>query len=424
MRKEIAENQALQSNMLYFDPIFRPFEKEPSGPSSPIDPSAGLQVKLPSAPIGNGIGPQLPKRAVEYLEDGSIEICYFAPDAKKVEVAGNGGTMTGRYNMELQDDGYWKVVLTGITPGLHYVVFIVDGVLTMNPTMSIGTCGYAMNYIDVPDPNQDFYLLKDVPHGTLHMEHLKSDICGGRYRSLWIYTPAGYDENPDKRYPVLHVLHGGGEDETAWFFQAKLNYIADNTIAEGKCEEMIIVCSTFHSPRDAGDRKVENMNFTDIMVNEIVPFVDSKYRTIPDRHMRALCGLSAGGGQTRQITNSHPEVFANIGQFSSGAGFTEEGISTVPGGLAFSVDGSPVVRFENKFGELFKTPEHYNATMDVTFVTCGTEDPRHKYTEPQVQEFVDKGYNVEYKAYAGAHEFIVWRYSARDFMMRLFKKNK
>ena len=422
MKKEILENQSLHSHMLYYDPVFRPFAiRKDEGPTSSIDPQAGIQVKIPSAGIGLGNGPRKPVRAAEVLEDGTLVITYFAEDAKKVEVAGIGGSFTGRYELKPQGDGYWKVEIPGILPGLHYCVFIVDGVLTMTPTMSIGTCGMAMNYFEVPEPEDDFYLLKDVPHGTIHMEQMKSEICNGRYRNLWVYTPAGY-ESSDKRYPVFHILHGGGENETGWFFQAKLHYIADNLIAEGKCEEMIIVCSTFSSPANAGDGKVENMGFTEIMVNEIVPFIDKKYRTIPDRHMRALAGLSAGGGQTRQITNSHPEVFANMGQFSSGAGFTEEGISTVPGGLAFGVDGKPAARFENKFGELFATPEHYNATMDVTFVTCGTEDPRHKYTEPQVREFVEKGYNIEYASYRGGHEFVVWRYSARDFMMRLFKK--
>lgn len=422
MKKEIRDNQALYQTMLNFDPVHRAFTPPVTSANfSPIDPSAGSKVTLPSSGLGLGEGPQPQKWAITNKDDGSVVVTFYAPGAKRVEIAGIGGSMAGRYDLQPAEGGYWETTLTDIGPGFHYCVYIVDGVITYNPTMPFGFgCSYVMNYFEVPDPEQDFYLLKDVPHGSVRMELMKSEITG-RYRNLWVYTPAGYDTST-KRYPVMHILHGGGENESGWFWQGKLNYIADNLIAEGKCEEMIIVASCFAAPKEVGENLFVNEEFPKVMTEEIVPFIDSKFRTIADRHHRAISGLSAGGGQARSIGHGYPEVFANLGQFSCGGGFSVEGISTVSGGFSLGPGGTARRNpYEDKYIELFKTPEHFNETMDVTFIACGTDDPRHKYTEPQVNELREKGYNIEYACYPGYHEWDVWRYSARDFMMRLFK---
>lgn len=419
MKKEIRDNQAIYAHLLDFDPIHRKFvapEKK-----SAIDPSAGSKVSMPSAGLGLGTGGFEPVHAARTLDDGRVEITYFAPDAKRVEIAGMGGSMPGRYDLEPQGDGYWRVLIDDVGPGFHFCVFIVDGVLTFSPTMPFGYgFSYVMNYFEVPDPNEDFYLLKDVPHGAIRMELMKSERTG-RYRNLWVYTPHGYDTS-DKRYPVMHILHGGGENEAGWFWQGKLNYIADNLIAEGKCEEMIIVASSFAAMRELDDGKFINDSFPKVMVDEIVPFIDANYRTIADRNHRAMAGLSAGGSMARQIAHGFPETFANLGQFSCGAGFSVTGISTVENKLFPGPMGSHPAEMTEKYQKLFSSPESYNKTMDLTFITCGTDDPRHQYTEPQVKELRDMGFNVEYSCYPGHHEWDVWRYSARDYMIRLFRK--
>ena len=418
MKKEIRNNQALYSQILNFDPVNRKFA--PPAPKSAIDPSAGSKVELPSAGLGFGTTQFDHIPGYRTLDDGTIEVTYFAPDAKTVEIAGNGGSMPGRYQMEPCGDGYWKVLITDVGPGFHYHVYIVDGVITFSPTIPFGFgCSYVLNYMEIPDPNEDFYLLKDVPHGSVRMELMKSEITG-RYRNLWVYTPHGYDKS-DKKYPVMHILHGGGENEVGWFWQGKLNYIADNLIAEGLCEEMIIVASCFAAPKEVDEFVYTNESFPEVMTKEIIPFIDENFRTIPDRNHRAMAGLSAGGSMSRQIAHGYPEYFANLGQFSCGAGFAVEGISTVEGTLGFpkSLTQTP---YDAKYAELFKDPQSYNETMDVTFITCGTDDPRHQYTQPQVAELVEKGYNLEYAYYPGYHEWDVWRFSARDYMKRIFKK--
>ena len=224
----------------------------------------------------------------------------------------------------------------------------------------------------MPAPEDDYYQLQRVPHGTIRFEHIWSEMCEC-YRACWIYTPPGYDQQPDKHYPVLYIQHGGGENEAAWIWTARINYIADNFIAAGKMEEMIIVCNTGFVPKRLENGMYSNLDFEDVFVRELVPFIDRNYRTIPERTARAMAGLSMGGGQARFIVHSHPELFAWLGQFSSGAGFV---VSSETGYYGKPVD----------YSELFSTPEHYNSLMRLTFVSCGLDDSRHSYTSRQVQE--------------------------------------
>ena len=397
MKKEIRENQALNSHMLYFDPVNHKVAPLPPFPAD---------GKVPSMPDASRLNvPYDDVSGVRTLDDGSVEITFYAPDAHSVKIVGLGGSMPNSYDMERDVDGYWRVVIDDIAPGFHYHEYLVDGVKTFNPAIPFGYgCSAVLNYIEVPDPNEDFYLLKDVPHGTLHMELMKSKLCG-RYRNAWIYTPPGY-ETSGRRYPVLYIQHGGGENEMGWIWQGKINYIADNLLAAGEMKEMIIVCCAGYAPKQLENGKFINLDYTDVMIREIVPFIDSKYRTIAGREQRAIAGLSMGGGQARAIAHQHPEVFASLGQFSCGGGFIVKGVS---------------VYGPTDYSELFATPEHYNSIMKLTFISCGTDDPRHAYTSVQVKELADQGYNVSYNPYPGYHEWDVWRFSARDFMKRLFK---
>jgi len=393
-------NQALYSHMLYYDPPGFPYREKDSGPNA-IDPSAGTELKLPM--VGPIFGPYKPMPCIEIDKEGNVLIRYYAPDAKRVQIGGTGGSMTKLYDMEKGKEGIWTVLLHDIPPGIHCHMYLVDGVLTLNPAAPLCISNhYAMNYFDIPYPDQDFYLLKDVPHGTLHMEQMKSDITG-RWRNIWVYTPPGYDAHREKRYPVMYIQHGGGENETSWFWKGKLHYISDNLLAEGACEEMLLVCACGYATEDLKNGLFEDTLYERVLIEEIVPFIDSRYRTIRSPENRAIAGLSMGGGQAKQIAFSHTDVFANLGQFSSASGFVVEG-------------GVP------DYSELFSSPEYFASRMRVTFVTCGTHDPRLKYTSEQVKQYIERGFNIEFNVYSGYHEWNVWRFSARDFMKRLFRK--
>ena len=280
MKKEIRENQALNSHILNFDYVQKGMTVPTS--QSPIDPAAGSKVVMPSPGFSGSGVPFKRVPGVSILENGKAEITFFAPDAKRVEIAGIGGSMQGRYDMEKQDDGYWKIVLDEVRSGFHYCVFIQDGVMTYSPVLPFGFgCSYVMNYFEVPDEDSEFYLLNDVPHGTIHMELLKSESTG-RYRNLWVYTPYGY-ETSGKKYPVMHILHGGGENETGWFWQGKINYIMDNLIAEGKAEEMIIVTNCgYADPADPAKQKTMFSDLSELIKDDCIPFDPSERLKIFD----------------------------------------------------------------------------------------------------------------------------------------------
>ena len=189
---------------------------------------------------------------------------------------------------------------------------------TFNPRVPFGYgCGTFYNVCDTADPDNDFYLLKDVPHGSVHMDLYPSAISGGRVRNCWVYVPPRYAQNPDKRYPVWYLHHGGGENETGWVWQGKVNLILDNLIAEGKCEEMIVVMNSFEAFKPTDDEHVfENVSYSDVLVQECIPYIDGKYRTIADADHRAIAGLSMGVVYSYTTAFRYPDVFRWIGCFS------------------------------------------------------------------------------------------------------------
>ena len=385
-------DQSYNSHILSYDPVYRPHLLNP--PPMP-DPSKG---GLPFDPVFKA------EPCVRGLEGGGIALSVFLPKAEKVTA--RIGEKNIFAELKKGDDGYFRAEVKEIEPGFHYVFFNVDGVSYLHPELPIGYgYGFAVNFIDIPG-EEDYYLLKDVPHGSLTLEQYKSSI-NGRFRACWVYTPPRYFEEPEKRYPVLYIQHGGGENETGWFWQGKIHYILDNLIAEGACEEMIIVTNAGNAYKELEPDVFTDADASDIIVKECVPFIDGKYRTLADAHHRAIAGLSMGGGMARHIAHRHPDIFKNVGVFSSGQGFMVKGSSQ---GVTFD------------YSDLFSTPEHYNALMDVTFVMCGDRDMRHIYTSEQAGELTEKGYSVVYKEYPGGHEWNVWRPAARDFMKMIFRK--
>lgn len=214
IQKEIIDNQTLHSHALFFDPV----EKD---------------LVLASDEKGRPMGRYVPKpTGVQVLENGDVIFRYYAPNAKSVQVAGIGGTMgTQRYDLSPRGDGYWEATVSGIGPGFHYHDYYVDGNRACSDLAPYGYgCFRVLNYFEMPDIYSDFYLLQDVPHGTIRMDYYKSSVTG-RTRNCFVYTPPGYEEHPEKRYPVWYLQHGGGEDETGWIWQGKINYILDNLLA-------------------------------------------------------------------------------------------------------------------------------------------------------------------------------------------------
>ena len=246
--------------------------------------------------------------------------------------------------MARAEDGLWYVTTPPLVPGFHYYSFDVDGANVADPS-SHTFFGVSREYsgIEVPEAGVDFYQPQDVPHGDVRIRWYLSKVTG-EWRRLFVYTPPDYDTNPSRRYPVLYLQHGSGEDETGWMIQGRANFILDNLIAAGKAKPMILVvgerlrerggkprlpASATDLDRPApkvGGYPADASGFQDVMLKDVIPLIDSTYRTIADREHRAMAGLSMGGNQTCQLTLRNLDKFAWIGAFSG----TGNGLSTAP----------------------------------------------------------------------------------------------
>lgn len=383
MKKEIVENQALHAHALFFDPVDRDliFDTDPEG-----RPMGRYSKKYPG---------------VQVLENGDAVFHFYAPDAKSVQVAGIGGTMgTDRYDMKPCGDGYWSVTVSGIGPGFHYHDYYVDGNRSCNDLTPLGYgCFRAINFFEMPDIHSDFYLLQDVPHGTIRMDYYESTVTG-RMRNCFVYTPPGYEDHPEKRYPVLYLQHGGGEDETGWIWQGKINYIMDNLLASGQCREMIIVMNCGYATGPDGSGHPARGRIDEVLVRDAIPFIDRKYRTVADRRFRAMAGLSMGGFQTEATVFHYPEYFASLGLFSAN----------------FIVSDG-----EDDYTSLLADPQKFNAKFDILFVSSGDREPMCEKNAEVLGKLRQKGIDCVMYATPGYHEWQVWRYSALEFLKRLFR---
>jgi enterochelin esterase family protein len=265
-----------------------------------------------------------------------------APQAQSVVLEFLGG---GKYALTKGDDNAWVGVTQPQDEGFHYYQLVIDGAGVPDPgTMFFYGGGRWGSGVEIPAKDQDFYALKNVPHGQLR-EVLYFSKSSNSNRHCFVYTPPDYDKDTSKRFPVLYLQHGMGEDETGWGNQGHANLIMDNLIAEGKTKPFIIVMengggiggprrnapSAGASPANApagatnstptpGGRGMFNFAaFERVLIDDLIPWVDSTYRTIGDQPHRAMAGLSMGGMQTRGITLANLDKFSHIGVFSGGS---------------------------------------------------------------------------------------------------------
>ena len=363
-------------------------------------PARTNQVPEDARPASSNVpGAQFPK----VDSKGRAWFRVPAPQAKSVSVSLPGGRgIKGA-------DGVWNIVTGPLAPGFHYYTLKVDGATVCDPASEsyFGT-SQTSSGIEVPSPGEDFYLPKNVPHGDIR-EHYYLAKTTGAIRRCFVYTPPGYDTNTTVRYPVLYLQHGMGEDTRAWSDQGRAEFILDNLIAEGKAKPMLVVMDDGGITPGAmgGPRKDGGPNFWDkfgpILIADIIPMIDSTYRTIPDREHRAMAGLSLGGAQTMQITQAHLDQFAYIGVFSAPFGFPK-----VPGG----------------YNGLLRNPTAFAKQVNLLFISCGTTgDLAARGTKTFHQGLEKAGIrHVYYESTGTGHEWQTWRRSLHEFAPLLFQK--
>ena len=375
-------------------------EKPKPALAGSAQPPQTNQVPADAKPASSNVpGMQFPKVDPERR-------AYFrirAPEAKSVSVGLPGGR-----NMTKGADGVWTVTTFPLAPGFHYYTITVDGATVSDPASEsyFGT-GKMSSGIEVPSPGEDFYLPEHVPHGDIRAHYYFARTTG-KIRRCFVYTPPGYDTNLTERYPVLYLQHGMGEDARGWPDQGRVGFIMDNLIAAGKAKPMIVVMSdgditpgAMSGPR-RGRTHMFWDNFGPIFIRDIVPMIDSNYRTIPDRDHRAMAGLSLGGTQTMEITQAHLDLFAYIGVFSAPFGFPQ-----VPGG----------------FNGLLGDPAAFARQVKVFFISYGTAgDLAARGTRRFHQELEQAGIkHVYYQSPGTSHEWQTWRRSLYHFAPLLFQ---
>jgi enterochelin esterase family protein len=351
----------------------------------------------------NIIGMEYPKvdsqlRAVFHVE---------APAAQKVQL-----DLGKVYDMVKGDDGFWSVTTEPLPPGFHYYYLMIDGYRFSDPASeSFYGVGKMMSGIEIPAPDQDFYTPKNVSHGQIRECYYLSEVKKG-YNRIYVYTPPDYEKNFEKSYPVLYLQHGMGEDETGWGTQGKMNIIIDNLIANGRCKPMIIVmsngeCSSLFRPKQGEDmnaaRQRFGADFTPILLNEIIPYVEKTFRVLTDRDHRAMAGLSWGGFQTFQIGLNNLDKFSYLGGFS-GAGMF-----------------NPATELKTAYNGVFSDSQTFNNKVHAFFIGIGTVEGQRMKSLSDALKTVGIN-NTYYESQGTAHEWLTWRRCLHEFAPLLFNK--
>ncbi|MDR2917213.1 MAG: esterase [Tannerella sp.] len=359
------------------------------------------QVQLPGIAPETNINPNGYPRV---LPDMSAIFSIKVPDAQHIEVHVGIGH---HYDMKKADDGVWTVTTDPLVPGFHYYSLVVDGVSFSDPASeSFYGGGRMSSAIDIPEKDCDFYEIKNVPHGVIRSGNYYSKVTRS-WRPVNIYTPPGYDKETGKKYPVLYIQHGGGEDHRGWAIQGKTATILDNLIAEGKAREMIVVIANGNLGR-GGYNKKGMEPFIEEMIDNIIPYIESNYRTLTDQKHRAIAGLSMGGGQSFYAGLQNTAVFGSVGIFSSG----------LFGGIA--LQGAPAFNAEDEIPGLLSGAKSFNQQLQLLYISVGEQDVRLEATQKQIEIFKKYGLNVTFATFPGDHEWQVWRKSLHDFASRLF----
>ena len=291
-------------------------------------------------------------------------------------------------------DGRWNVIAKAPKVGYQIVRWIVDGVRLPDPGLEFTYSNGWVSTIEIPSSEDAYYQMRDVPHGDVR-EHWFYSKIEGKWRRAYVYTPPEYDWMPDKSYPVLYLQHGAGENETEWTHTGFAATIADNLIADGKIEPLIIVMNNdfVYRPGDNRGRLALadkwNENYEEMFLTEALPDIEAHYRVIPDAAHRAMAGLSLGGMLTATVGVRHSDLFGWLGIFSGGV-----------------VADPALLRKE---------------TVQLVFETCGSQEYPDRIRQ-NVAELKDLGFNAAaYVSPDTAHEWQTWRRSLYQFLPRIFK---
>jgi enterochelin esterase family protein len=362
-----------------------------------------------AAPPANA--PRAPLVSPEVRPDRTITLRFRAPDARQVTVIGELDGKT--YPMTKDASGVWSVTLGPWPHDVYNYQFNVDGVIAMdplNPQVKLGFGAFPpASLVEVPGNGLEFDDAKPVPHGTVRMETYHSGTLGVP-RTLWVYTPPGYDRSTAS-YPVFYLLHGSGNIDSSWMLTGRANLIMDNLIAEGKAKPMIIVNPFGYArqgiglgpevagtPAPPATAPGQDSPFAKDLLQDVIPYVERTFRTLPGPENRALGGLSMGGGQTVAIGFAHPELFRSLVIMSAGSNNADQ------------------------LYPAFFDPAKTNPWMKLLWMGIGKDDTLTGTSAKALDAALTaKGINHTFRLTEGRHEWVVWRHHLNEVAPLLFR---
>jgi enterochelin esterase-like enzyme len=352
---------------------------------------------------------QPPPRLVspEVATDNRVTFRFRAPNAKEVSLALEG--TVNHFPMQKDDQGVWSLTTDPLQPYFYGYSFVADGVGLIdpyNPLMKPNLLN-TQSMVHVPGAALPWEVT-DVPHGQLDHHFYKSNVVGDQ-RDFYVYTPPAYDPRAKQTYPVLYLLHGFSDDASGWTAVGLANVILDNLIAQGKAKPMVVVMTLgYGAPeivnagvRGFSDQDLRKRNFdryTEALLTEVIPQIESKYRVKKDRDSRAIAGLSMGGAESLLTGLNHLDKFSWVGAFSSG-GMTED--------------------FNAEFPVL---DSKANPKLHLLWVACGTEDRLIDINRKLREWLKSKDVNHKDIETPGMHTWMVWRHNLADYASLIFKE--
>jgi enterochelin esterase-like enzyme len=351
----------------------------------------------------------------EVMPDGRIVFRIYAPKASDVQLRGDWLEGPGPVVLTKDAAGVWSTAVGPLPPDLYTYTLVVDGVRTLDPKNPLIKQGIASvdNMVSVAGPGAAFQATRPVPHGEIRQVWYSSSTLGIE-RRLHVYTPPGYDAGT-LRYPVLYLLHGGGDDDSGWSTIGRAGFILDNLLAEKKALPMLIVMPNGSLPRPADlpaavpgappDPEVRarlEERFTHELMTDVVPLVEARYRVRPDAASRAIAGLSMGGGQTLRVISSHAEKFGYAAIWSAG------------------LAPSRTADFERRAATFLQQPGRVNAGFRLLSIAVGDKD----FALEGSQNLADvlKRHDIRFDMHVsgGGHTWLNWRRYLHGLLPRLF----
>jgi enterochelin esterase family protein len=350
----------------------------------------------------------------EVSADHHVTFRIYAPKATEISVSGDWiaqGRGTGG-KLEKDEKGVWSITIGPLVPDFYSYSFNVDGVKTIDPKNAMIKQGIASidNMFEVPGEESAFEQSRPVPHGEIRIAWYQSNTLD-MMRSMHVYTPPGYDSG-NAKYPVFYLLHGGGDDDSGWSTIGRAGFILDNLLAAKKAKPMIVVMPNGSMPRPAGPPSPPNPalqaaaqeRFSNELLKDVMPYVESHYRVLANRDSRAIAGLSMGGGQTLRVAPANLDKFAYIAVWSAG------------------VNQQATADFESRNAQFFESPEKTNKMVKVLWVSAGERDQLAGASAKNLAQILNaRGIKNEYHESEGGHTWINWRHYLNDYAQLLFR---